>query len=791
MRQHTLLHTTIALLLFTLLAAGLSLLLPAGANAGPPAPLRPSAPAAPGGVTPGQPFTMAFPRLGMWWPDPENQSLDDIARYDWITLFDYQAEYVDPIKQHNPDILILDSTNACELGYPDDPELREMPAEWFLTQVGSTLTQDVNETETIFHVAAVTVTDGTATYDLFVRDDAAVIEGESVKILGVNKAAKTLAVQRGYYRPASSHAAGTRIAAHISFWPGTWVMNLSTLSPTAVISTSTEPERWGDYNARAGIDLLSDPRWDGLLIDRSDPDQSWLVPGYARTIDPDQSNTLLSDYSAFDAAWNEGLRQYETKIRSGVGDDRLIFANWGMTNYDLLNGSNFEGFPSDDLYGWSPWKNTMFGPNNPHRGTYFEWMAQARQPNMTMIETYEIDEYHEDNPCDEPDFVPNYRKMRLGLGSALLNDGFFSYEIGTNGHGSLCLLWFDEYDNAGAGRGYLGQPLGPAARMDWLPLGDNLIQGGDFETQTDMDHWDLWADVDEGYEASMTQDASTSATDAASVRIDITQTQGTDWQVSFQTEPVEVISGTEYTLSFWARADHDRPIGVWVQQNQDPWDDYLTYDEVSLTGEWRHFELTSLSAGSDSQAVLIFGLGQALGQVWLDDVQLRPGSREVWRRDYEGGTVLVNGTNEAKTIPLERTYRKMAGNQDPAHNDGSLTAEVTLAASDAIILLRADIYLPMITITALDASDLRLSWENDGSYQRYRVYRDDAPYFTPTDPPSATLSAPPWQFDDAGALGDPAINHFYKVLGEKTDGSSTLSNHTGEFDFALAAGNGR
>ena len=773
---------------FAFLVSGLLLVLPSTTTANPHVSHRP---ATSNGIMPGQPFTMPFPRLSMWWPGPETQSLDDIARYDWITLFDYQAEYVDPIKQRNPDILILNSTNACELGYEWDPQVRKMPAEWFLTQVGTTLTQDVNATETIFHVAAVTVTDGIHTYDLFMEDDTAVIEGESVKILVVNKADKTILVQRGFYRPASAHSAGTRIAAHISFWPGTWVMNLSTLSPTAVIDTNTQPERWGDYNARVGVDLLSNPIWDGLIIDRSDPNESWLVSsGYARTIDPDQSNTLLTDYTQFDETWNEGLRQYEEQVRASVGDDRLILVNLGMTNYDLLNGNNFEGFPPESADNRPNWHSIMFGPFDTDKGNYFEWMAQARQPNITMIETYEIDGYHENNPCNASDFTPNYRKMRFGLGSTLLNDGFFSYEIGTNGHGSLCLLWFDEYDNAGTSRGYLGQPLGQAYRLDeQLPiLGKNLIQGGDFETEDDMNQWYLWADTNNDYQANLSQDTTTAATGNASSRVDIVQTQGVDWQVSLKNGPLKVTSGTEYILSFWAKADRERPLNAWVQQNHYPWEGYLHFEEVPLTTEWQYFEMTAQATGSDRQAVFDFGLGQALGAVWLDDVQLRQGNPDVWRRDYDGGTVVVNATTVTHTITLDCTYRKIDGRQDPAHNDGSPTAEVTLGPRDAIILLREDIYLPLITITALNAADLRLSWENNGNYVRYRVYRAPAPYFTPSGTPLAVIEQPPWQFDDPGTLGDPAINHYYKVLGEKIDGSTTLSNHTGEFDFELVAG---
>jgi len=86
-----------------------------------------------------------------------------------------------------------------------------------------------------------------------------------------------------------------------------------------------------------------------------------------------------------------------------------------------------------------------------------------------------------------------------------------------------------------------------------------------------------------------------------------------------------------------------------------------------------------------------------------------------------------------------------------------------LDSRDAIILLKTDIYLPMITIAALNDTDLRLSWTNDGTYGSYRVYRDTAPYFDPADPPRSTIDQSPWQFDDPAALGDPAVNHFYKV----------------------------
>ena len=97
------------------------------------------------------------------------------------------------------------------------------------------------------------------------------------------------------------------------------------------------------------------------------------------------------------------------------------------------------------------------------------------------------------------DFVPNYQRMRYGLTTALLGDGYFSYEIGTNGHGRLGLMWFDEYDAAGEGRGYLGLPRENAAII--MTAGDGsvwkrLYEGGvvicnptDAEVSVDLGGW--------------------------------------------------------------------------------------------------------------------------------------------------------------------------------------------------------------------------------------------------------------------------------------------------------------
>ena len=314
--------------------------------------------------------------------------------------------------------------------------------------------------------------------------------------------ARSLRVSRGRVHAATAHGASTRIAAAVSTWPGSLMMDVSTNCPSRTVEPNVGPETWRSYRARIDAARLEDPRWDGLLVDRADGDESWLIDdGRARSIDPVRTNRVPDDYSAFDDAYNRGLQEYLAALRAKVGDERLIHTNWGYPYYGLLNGNNLEGFPqaNGDSYG-AGWTQTVFGAR-PGVGSYFDWLEKARQPNLTMVQTYEDDGVPDPsgngsyrNPADQPGFVPNYRKMRFGLTTALLGDGFFSYEINTNGHGSLGLLWFDEYDNARRGRGYLGQPTGDARRV--VPeLGTaNLVRNGGLRSSADLALWDLWVD---------------------------------------------------------------------------------------------------------------------------------------------------------------------------------------------------------------------------------------------------------------------------------------------------------
>jgi hypothetical protein len=430
-------------------------------------------------------------------------------------------------------------------------------------------------------------------------------------------------------------------------------------------------------------------------VDRSDPDESWLIgDSTARSIDADASNILPESYSDFDAAWNEGLRTYLSQLRGLVGDEQLIYLNWGIPAYDLVNGNNFEGFPVVDVEeDINSWYDLTFG--QAQNGSYFDWMGYARQPNLTMIETYEDNGSPEadsrgeyDNPCADSNFTPNYRAMRFGLVTALMHDGFYSYEMNTNGHGSLCLMWFDEYDAGGLYRGYLGLPVAVAELVGRGSETAIPLQDSGFEQITALESWSLWTDEDAGYQAEMGLDTIDPASGTSSLALTVTQSLGESWQVSLAQGGIPLEQGSLYALTFSARAESERELEIWLQQGHAPWESWLNFGTATLTPEWQQFTLTGLAGGTDAGAELIFGAGQQTGALWLDDLRLESDGAALWQRVYEGGLVLLNATGLEQVVTLDGSYRHIAGTQDPEVNNGATVTVVTLPPYDGLILLR-------------------------------------------------------------------------------------------------------
>ena len=611
-----------------------------------------------------------YPRLHIYQAHALDEAeLPAIARNDVIVLDDrivrMRPQSLAQLRALNPNAKILAFIPTEEV-LPQEADTRflQTPYDgWWLLRPYTKLDQDIGATDTQFYVA-----NGSK---LKAGDDVRVgLEHMHVTSVSGNR----IRVQRGYYSVAASHSKGTHIAAHASSFYDyelgrTWMLNNSIYTPR-----DGQGRRWTDFLAQYVRDtIIASGLWDGVLLDQCADHLEWIEGG-----NTDANNDGVADATV---GWQDGVRQLITQIRAYAGPDFLLVGNTSCTPYDQMNGLMLESFSAQkDPYGQtasSPYiaelDRWQFEMNR-----YATW-AQLGQPPFTALinsNTYNTDQV-------------SYRDMRFGLASTLMGDGFFYYDSGDQRHGDT--WWFDEYDNAGQGRGYLGQPLADARWLDELP--GTLLSNGSFEDgQTD---WDTYVDHGSGDDASFSPDTTSCSGGNASMHVAIRQAPGADdygnwWRVRLLHGDVSVSKDQTYTVSFWARASSHRQIAIWVQMMNNPYSLLGLWTMRDLGTSWRHYTISfrANQTFGHGGAGIGFGLASATGDVWVDDVRFQSGAARLWRRDFAHGVALVNASPHARVVDLGGTFRKINGVQDRTVNDGSEVNSVTLPPYDGIILLR-------------------------------------------------------------------------------------------------------
>ena len=84
-----------------------------------------------------------------------------------------------------------------------------------------------------------------------------------------------------------------------------------------------------------------------------------------------------------------------------------------------------------------------------------------------------------------------------------------------------------------------------------------------------------------------------------------------------------LIQGTQYVLEFDGWSTQSRYIGVQLSQNASPFTVYSAWSSSFLTPNLSHYRYVfTMQASSDSAANLVFNLGAAAGDVFLDNIKL-------------------------------------------------------------------------------------------------------------------------------------------------------------------------
>jgi hypothetical protein len=424
------------------------------------------------------------------------------------------------------------------------------------------------------------------------------------------------------------------------------------------------------YDAIASTGL-----WDGLFVDVYCDDITWSQTP-AESIDFVRAG--YPNQAAFAAAWRAGTDTLASKLRRLVGPDFILMGNCAVgSKYAWFNGWTRENFP---YQGGGSWQTNMF--NDP--GGYFVDEARFRAPTRNHIFSW----VSGTNPYTSD----NARRVRYGLGSASLGTGVATF--GPSDRSTQVpphdTWWYDEYSvDVATGQsvadrahtGWLGQALGAPYQQIWAGSNPDASTNPDFETDV-TSGWTF--SVGGAAAATLSRDVSTAAVGSASAHVAVTTAGTLPWNVSFNTaNRITLVPYNTYAITFWAKASTPRVLTMDTPFSPGSSGGSAT---VSLTTQWKHYQaLLTPTAGGN--ATLTFYLGTQTGETWFDDVHFQQGATNVWRRDFENGSVLVNPSSFTLSVPLGATMRRIAGSVDPLVNNGATSATATLGPESALFLL--------------------------------------------------------------------------------------------------------
>lgn len=434
--------------------------------------------------------------------------------------------------------------------------------------------------------------------------------------------------------------------------------------------------------------LFQSGQWDGLFIDQLCNSILWMESATERI---DYSRAGYPTLNAFDLAWKAASDTLADRLRREVGNDFVLVGNCAAgTKYASFNGWMREDFPNQ---GGGTWYENMY--RDP--GGYLIDEQRFRVPRHNYIFTAV-------SGPTTPYSSTNLRKLRFGLGSASLADGYAVF--GPSDLNGLAHpyydWWYDEYAvNLSTGRsssdladtGWLGEPIGAAYQMIWPGTGPDAVTNPGFEANV-TDGWGLTIF---GAGATVARDATTSGAGSASARVHVASAGTVDHAVIFHTiGRLSLSAGQTYSATFWAKASTARTIVVSAGTPGLP---SLAGRSVDIGTTWRQYQVI-LQPGTSGLAELQLQLGRTAGDIWFDDCHMQAGVFNIYRRDFQNGIVLVNPSGSPQTVPLERSFQRILGTVDPIGNNGQSMTQVTVQPSDALFLLGDD-RIPPAPVTDL------------------------------------------------------------------------------------------
>jgi uncharacterized protein (TIGR03437 family) len=461
--------------------------------------------------------------------------------------------------------------------------------------------------------------------------------------------------------------------------------------------------------------VLSSGLWSGIHFDQPE----WYINPLLGDPPPDidlDGDGAAEPLGTVQHAWALGFFDYFSKMAARLPADTLLYGNAGHIPGNQMVLPMLNGWQGEVIspYPIAPGGNWITdAPSKWYRllANYRLATTYARAPQIVSLQFTGRELGTQTGgltPNGYPQRLPqlewrDYQRMRLGLTTTLLGNGFFEYDLVDN---TTPPQWFDEFavDESGSattslsGKGYLGQPLGDAEE---LPYQSSVIFQLDFESGATP--------------SGVTLGPGTVSSDPAHViagtrSMVVTQNSANDNSWLFESA-VPLVPGRTYQLLADYKIIDYRPttyaglLGIGFRDASGAMPPERS-GSLFLPDTGGPGQLGTLRAAvkiMDPNTVAVGGMTDT-GAVAIDNVSLIEGAGGVWRRDFENGIVLVNPTPEPQFVsqqqvagPRNRSdVRRIRGTQVPAWNDGSPVSNgIWLAAGDGIVLLAGRMAAPI------------------------------------------------------------------------------------------------
>ena len=518
-------------------------------------------------------------------------------------------------------------------------------------------------------------------------------QSEVVFVEKVDEARSLLTVQRGKYATAArAFPAGSMASPHYKMRYGNpawyWSYNLAPLCPrdeegrhfAAWFAHWLANEIKG-LNAHAGFRYIDGVEFDVTkfnLVTGKHPLEG-MPAKTAKRRAPDCDLDGVGDGGYVDGQPGHGFGTIDCirRLRESLGPGYLITGDsiWTLWRaWPYANGMDNESFPDiRKPYRWSgAFERTA------------DWQRRCAEPRMSFFFTRAG---HDGLPGQRD----AHQTLRLALATALLLDCWHC-NMGLPGG----VRRPDEYDGGALRKPHwLGRPMEDFVRLP-QPRGQDRLGYGRFEREADVSRARVAAQP--GYRVDGPKlDGQRAREGQGCLRVTVAALPHAPAEPRTSAArlrlPVAVEAGQEYTVSFWARAEHDyarhepacrgvpwgMTVSLWSGRGGRP----NTGQHCLLVPDsWRRFHLSIAANPGSPNGRVEFEIGAEPGTLWLDDVCVHQGGADVFYRRFEHGLVLVNASRSPARFDLARiepsrelarlkaTQEQGAWRSDPTVNTG-------------------------------------------------------------------------------------------------------------------------